>query len=34
MYKYFQIKIKLPNTEMKNITLDIKSTFLDVRTPK
>ncbi|CAE1329074.1 Protein PIH1D3 [Acanthosepion pharaonis] len=28
------IKIKLPNTEMKNITLDVKSIFLDVRTPK
>lgn len=28
------VKINLPNTEMKDITLDIKSIFLDLRTPK
>ena len=31
---YFQVKVKLPATKLEDVTLDVKSKFLDCRTPK
>ena len=31
---YMQVKVKLPNTNFKDVELDVTETFLECRTPR